>query len=905
MVNDLKQLPDGSFELTMAPRASSPRERQEMRSLKPVGEGGYEYAPQAEPNVLEDVAKATASGIGRGFVGTAGLAGDVANLYRLGEQYVPFAARKAGEVIGLNEPGEARARLTEAQRAAAEEMTPEERAGTHARVLGIDLPTSKGAVEWTTRQGVPGLQYEARTAPGRIAGTVGEFIGGGAPFGGVPGLVTGGIRGGIRGAAREATSAANILAGAGAGAAHEYMPGTEIPAALLGARAGSLRAGKAEREALAKGVAGDIIRKEAGVAAVPSVAPGTYVPGTEPIPRQLMPENRRLAGMTKEFADERSSILTGEARHELGAEAAQRAGALPAPQPLHETLQLVGDNPQAAASVRARAPFDLIHDWMRGEANRAWKQPVLELAEINTPPLRTAIENMSKDIGPGMSALDPNLRAYIEAFNEAKGTVPARYIQDALSTAKENLREGRGDSRSTRAFIAALNPVLEDVNNVSKRFMPEGVTYNQFSDAWTNAVKKTRDYERLFDSGDKVFGQLRKRYGEGAAGAGENILPSETTLDTLLKGKDAGANYKRLASFFDAPAVANIFSPGDRAGLQRNLQSSVSDWAVSKLSSNGQKIITDTDLQRFMKDPSFATLVAEVPGLENRLRAITARAGSEQLVGEFRDILNSNNPARIADFISANANELRAALPGQSPQALQQLQRSAATWARVPQGALDERRLTDLLKQGDIFTLLHGVAMGRVVQGALAYGATKLAGLPAVVPAMAEIAGAAGLGGYLGSTPAHLTSRLMYGDTAAAATKLLQKALEDPATMRELLKAPSVENIRNPLSIPGLKQYLQDASVAGGKYTALGSRDYEEVPIGQKGGFTFSTSMPRGVARARGGRIGKIDHALVAAGLIRAAEKAKKGHSSTTEPLLNEPDEAITKALAIANEALE
>ena len=58
------------------------------------------------------------------------------------------------------------------------------------------------------------------------------------------------------------------------------------------------------------------------------------------------------------------------------------------------------------------------------------------------------------------------------------------------------------------------------------------------------------------------------------------------------------------------------------------------------------------------------------------------------------------------------------------------------------------------------------------------------------------------------------------------------------------------------------------------------------------------------LGRASGGRLGKVDHMGIAAALIRAAEKAKKGHSTTTAPLLEQPDEAITKALAIANEAL-
>ena len=56
--------------------------------------------------------------------------------------------------------------------------------------------------------------------------------------------------------------------------------------------------------------------------------------------------------------------------------------------------------------------------------------------------------------------------------------------------------------------------------------------------------------------------------------------------------------------------------------------------------------------------------------------------------------------------------------------------------------------------------------------------------------------------------------------------------------------------------------------------------------------------------RAEGGRIGKINHSSIAMSLIRAAEKAKKGHNTTTEPLLEQPDAAITKALSIAEEAL-
>ena len=59
--------------------------------------------------------------------------------------------------------------------------------------------------------------------------------------------------------------------------------------------------------------------------------------------------------------------------------------------------------------------------------------------------------------------------------------------------------------------------------------------------------------------------------------------------------------------------------------------------------------------------------------------------------------------------------------------------------------------------------------------------------------------------------------------------------------------------------------------------------------------------------QARGGRAhrafgGRLTGITTAAMLMAAAERAKKGHGKATEPLLNQPDEAITRALAIANQ---
>ena len=126
--------------------------------------------------------------------------------------------------------------------------------------------------------------------------------------------------------------------------------------------------------------------------------------------------------------------------------------------------------------------------------------------------------------------------------------------------------------------------------------------------------------------------------------------------------------------------------------------------------------------------------------------------------------------------------------------------------------------------------------------------------------------------------------------------------------MRVLLQKPSIENILNPLSIPGVQQIFGKGGKEAAELGYLATKDTTPEPMPEQSltipVYNTPTGAPPVRARKNGGRIGKFDHMGVAASLIRAAEKAKKGHNSTTEPLLDQPDEAITKALAIANEAI-
>jgi hypothetical protein len=123
------------------------------------------------------------------------------------------------------------------------------------------------------------------------------------------------------------------------------------------------------------------------------------------------------------------------------------------------------------------------------------------------------------------------------------------------------------------------------------------------------------------------------------------------------------------------------------------------------------------------------------------------------------------------------------------------------------------------------------------------------------------------------------------------------KLAGQPTSMVDSLKA--LGGNQRAMSLPPNVNVPARAALQGAResQSALERREQERRARGEAAGGPVR-------ARKAGGRIGRLDHGGVADALIRAAEKAKKGHNTTTEPLLEQPDEAITKALAIADEAL-
>ena len=140
----------------------------------------------------------------------------------------------------------------------------------------------------------------------------------------------------------------------------------------------------------------------------------------------------------------------------------------------------------------------------------------------------------------------------------------------------------------------------------------------------------------------------------------------------------------------------------------------------------------------------------------------------------------------------------------------------------------------------------------------------------------------------------------------------LPPAEQKPAPSTPTLSAAAIAADRNEIKMPEIKQeYTQDTTMPAGdlapeKYdlSGFGSDQGELKPekydLSQ---FDAPQRMYGGRAAYRaGGKVGGIEPLIQA--LMNKAKMAKKVSNKATEPLLNERDDAIASALAVAQKAI-
>jgi hypothetical protein len=119
-----------------------------------------------------------------------------------------------------------------------------------------------------------------------------------------------------------------------------------------------------------------------------------------------------------------------------------------------------------------------------------------------------------------------------------------------------------------------------------------------------------------------------------------------------------------------------------------------------------------------------------------------------------------------------------------------------------------------------------------------------------------------------------------------------------PETARGLANVLTVPGERGTEILRGLERSSQRSPIS------YGAAPFASQPGSQVEYDGASRRAGGRVGRASGGRLVRNDHAARAAALIRAADAAKKAHNKTTEGILEQPDEAVAKALSIANQAI-
>jgi hypothetical protein len=906
----------------------------------PPPEASAEPAPQlSRQEQAIDFLKSTGLGMARGFVGMPGIIGSIgqmADIAPISTQYY------GGRFFGGQSREVAQKAYDEAMERLRATQTPEERAGTRRNIFGIPFITSQGMLDLLKEKTGADLEYTGQTPASRVAGVVGEFAGGipaGAPiraakavFGSAPAA-----RSMARTEIIPALTAGTASGGLGEIAAsnpdlEEYEGLLRVAGGLGGAGAGVAGQARflpaAQREAAAR-LAGDIARgqisdqptrwqryqsalfnrrtpAERQVIEQLNYDPTQYAPGVRPTTGMLLPNEpgiRGLGDLPPQPGVESAQNVAAQSRQALAAEAGNLKGvaeqSLVAPDMATVLGLPVGANPMGQSSTAARSVFDAVHDVAFKAKEDAWSNPAIAQARYKTNDVTQALNAARTQMGDATYQNMPvELRRYIENIETygANG-VPLTELQKIKSFANEIARNPNVLDRSGAvALTVLLDDVMTNTNNVMPRFM-SGTTYTQAAPAWDAARTATRKYYDSF--GSDLFQSLAERYPAGTPQAGQPVVPNVQFLDRILGSpRDALANFDQLS------AIPNI----DRAALN----TSVGDWLIGKLTDNNSpdKImkLTGADIDKFVRTPGNAELVSRIPGLQDRLNDIATQSRGERVISAFENVLKKPDPINISNFIKNYRRDLdQVFTTPEQREFLGRLDRSSQLLHDFGRGSVTPTKINDLLQNGDLFTILHGWAGGTM--GRIGAGAAAGSVLGSTVLGMASefgfLGGAAGAFSGIPSVT-RTASNIIYGNLAERAAEILQKATTDPRLMQELLRKPTIQDVFNPFSVNGWAYGFRETLPETALTLVRSQEEMQRLRLDEESARQREQPRRAGgrVGRASGGRLMRNDHSARAAALIRAAEAAKKAHNATTEGILEQPDEAVAKALSIANKAI-
>lgn len=854
--------------------------------------------------------------------GAFGLLGMPADLINLAKTYGPAVLSGLG-TLTVAGPSAAALSFKHQLEESMKGLTPEERAGTASNVFGINLPTGKAVVEGLAPY-VPGLGYKPQGGAEQFLSNVGEFAGGSL----LPGVGAGtralAQTGKIVPALTEAAlaTARDIIPSTVAGTTSEALgtltqgtslePWARMGGALLGYPGGSALESMTPwaKKIASENIAAQTLKSAARgneKALAEEIARGTkgapYLPGAKPTATDLAAQARQ-AGIQNEMEALQSRAMGKEAFRETkaGEAAAQDAQARVAAikQGGEELLGDLSDAYNKYAEFSAdpvaaqKDAFDKFSDAFNTANDNAanlWKSPALDSASYDANAIENAVAPVLSNLGAGSADFKRLMGSRLQELSSylANGEVPLRWLHD--------LRKDIGFYRFNRDVAPSVSDDLTKLYNAITDTITDPNALTMGSKQNLMAQNAAQD----FMNASAATKQLKDTFGDTSLsrffdGNGKIKVSEDSFLDNVLKG-DIGKNLDALQN----------------AGV--DVSNELADYILRKYrnENNGLFRMSEKDAQKLKTD--YGAVFNRIPKLEPAIDSILDLTKREQVFSGIQDaIRGAVDPASLAKQIDQNADYIKSfmVLPNGAPDLAKQkfvdaLKNSAQLYDNLPQKLTGKsaEEYIKRLQNGNMFDLIYGAGSGRVLDALSGVGV----GVAATNIPFLNMLGSTLLfgGGQLVSAamkPSKWIGKAISEDIANRSREFLVKAFNDPQMMQYLLLKPTPANI-------GLLQQHVLANYAGilgtgARMTGASSQDLnppENKMTGEDWYKAAEKKLRDGTpTRATGGRVNRID--AMASKLVGMAERAKKSLSNKTQPLLNVPDETITKALEVAQQHL-
>jgi hypothetical protein len=491
----------------------------------------------------------------------------------------------------------------------------------------------------------------------------------------------------------------------------------------------------------------------------------------------------------------------------------------------------------------------------------------LRKSSAYVPPekVRELNDQLTQRLNESSNVLGTNIDA---AMSDFTGGLPV----NAFATRQSSQAEAR--AANAPAYKKAFS--ADEAQNIWNPQLENLIQSDEGKEAVAYAVNESKkDYGIDPENGPPLKNPFREDENGNYVLADPNLAPNLRFWDYVKRG------LSNVGEGQTGDQQARTFN--NAKALRDNLVNTVPDYETA-LTGAGKYIRADNALDAGMQFPGLANAAKKTTDA-TALDAVINKFNTPPEEGGYSDLEKQHFRVGLASWMKQNPMEAAKMF---APSATNQQTKDSLT-------AILGNKAVDSLDSA--FTIQRLSGMNKTIQQSSPNTFAQL------VPAAGWLGAGYGISQYLTSgdwKAALLSGAIKLSETGYnAANKKVASSLYDMATSNDPAVVSALHDAMNNNS--GTKAFVKALEESASRIALQRiSQNPQMNPL-------YSEGQPHAtggrIERASGGRAG-LDHKSAAEALMRAAERAKKAENETTEPLLNLPDEAITKALSAANEAI-